>query len=93
MMQYVFDTLGYSRYEWKCDDLNRPSKSAAERLGFCFEGVFKQATVYKNRNRDTAWFAITDKQWPNIKQGFINWLAPENFDQQQQRKSLQACRD
>jgi RimJ/RimL family protein N-acetyltransferase len=93
MMQYVFDTLGYRRYEWKCDDLNGPSKSAAERLGFCFEGVFQQATVYKNRNRDTAWFAITDKQWPSIKQGFISWLASENFDQQQrQRKALQMFR-
>lgn len=93
MMQQVFDTLGYRRYEWKCDNLNTPSKRAAERLGFCFEGIFKQATIYKNRSRDTAWFAITDKQWPVIKQAFVSWLSPDNFDEQQrQLKSLQAFR-
>ncbi len=78
MMQYVFDDLGYRRYEWKCDNLNAASRSAAARYGFQFEGIFRQAAVYKNRNRDTAWFAITDKDWPALKVAFESWLAPEN---------------
>jgi len=80
MMARVFDELGYRRYEWKCDSLNAPSRAAAERLGFRFEGIFRQATVYKQRNRDTAWFSILDSEWPGLKQGFERWLAPENFD-------------
>lgn len=93
MMQRVFDTLGYRRYEWKCDALNAPSKRAAERLGFSFEGVFKKATIYKGRNRDTAWFAITDDEWPAIKQAFESWLSPNNFDQNNlQINSLQSLR-
>lgn len=80
MMQYLFDELGYRRYEWKCDSLNAPSKKAALRLGFEYEGTFKQATIYKNRNRDTAWYAIIDKQWPAIKQSFQVWLDVNNFD-------------
>jgi RimJ/RimL family protein N-acetyltransferase len=80
LMKRVFDELGYRRYEWKCDNCNDPSKAAAERYGFTYEGLFRQATVYKGRNRDTAWFSITDKEWPAIKRGFEQWLAPANFD-------------
>ena len=87
MMQYVFDELGYRRYEWKCDSLNAPSKKAALRLGFEYEGVFKQATIYKNRNRDTAWYAIIDKHWPVIKQAFQLWLDADNFDDEGRQKS------
>ncbi len=91
MMCRVFDELGYRRYEWKCDALNAPSKRAAERLGFTFEGVFRQATHYKGRNRDTAWFSIIDSEWPRIRAAFENWLAPGNFDASgQQRQPLQA---
>ncbi|TMV09184.1 GNAT family N-acetyltransferase [Ruegeria sediminis] len=80
MMRRVFDELGYRRYEWKCDALNAPSRRAAERLGFQFEGVFRQATHYKGRNRDTAWYAIIDKDWPRIRDAFEAWLSPDNFD-------------
>ncbi|WP_170784689.1 GNAT family N-acetyltransferase [Ruegeria lacuscaerulensis] len=91
MMRRVFDELGYRRYEWKCDALNAPSRSAAERLGFTFEGIFRQATHYKGRNRDTAWYSILDSEWPRIRSAFEAWLTPENFDQTgQQRQSLQA---
>lgn len=81
MMKQAFDGLGYRRYEWKCDALNAPSRAAAERLGFVYEGTFRQATVYKGRNRDTAWFSITDQDWPAVKAGFEAWLDPANFDQ------------
>lgn len=80
MMRRTFDELGYRRYEWKCDALNAPSRKAAERLGFTYEGTFRQATHYKGRNRDTAWFSIIDNEWPGLKQRFERWLAPENFD-------------
>jgi RimJ/RimL family protein N-acetyltransferase len=80
LMRRVFDELGYRRYEWKCDALNAPSRAAAARLGFRFEGVFRQAVVYKGRNRDTAWFSIIDREWPTLKAAFETWLAPENFD-------------
>jgi RimJ/RimL family protein N-acetyltransferase len=73
--------LGYRRYEWKCDSLNAPSRAAALRLGFTFEGIFRQAVVYKGRSRDTAWFSITDGEWPALRQAYLHWLAPENFDQ------------
>ncbi len=79
MMKRTFDELGYRRYEWKCDALNAPSMRAAARLGFSYDGLFKQALVYKGRNRDTAWFSILDTDWPRIKAGFEAWLAPENF--------------
>jgi RimJ/RimL family protein N-acetyltransferase len=79
MMQHAFE-LGYRRYEWKCDALNRPSRVAAERLGFVFEGIFRQATVYKGRSRDTAWYSIIDAEWPRLRRAFATWLAPENFD-------------
>jgi RimJ/RimL family protein N-acetyltransferase len=77
---YVFDALGYRRYEWKCNDLNGPSKQAAVRLGFTFEGVFRQHLIVKGRNRDTAWFSMLDSEWPLRRAAFERWLAPENFD-------------
>ncbi len=80
MMTRVFDELGYRRYEWKCDALNAPSRAAAVRLGFRFEGIFRQATVYKQRNRDTAWFSIIDSEWPALKAAFATWLDTANFD-------------
>ena len=86
MMQHAFD-LGYRRYEWKCDALNAPSRKAAERLGFSYDGLFKKALVYKGRNRDTAWFSILDQDWPHIKAGFETWLAAENFDAKGQQKN------
>jgi RimJ/RimL family protein N-acetyltransferase len=79
MMRNVFE-LGYRRYEWKCDSLNAPSRAAAQRLGFSYDGLFRQAIVYKGRNRDTAWYSITDAEWPAIRGAFEQWLAPENFD-------------
>lgn len=80
MMQKAFE-LGYRRYEWKCDALNADSRAAAERLGLSFEGVFRQATVYKGRNRDTAWYAATDAEWPALRAAFLAWLDPGNFDE------------
>ncbi len=80
MMRRAFGELGYRRYEWKCDSLNAGSRHAAERLGFRFEGVFRQATVYKGRNRDSAWYAILDSEWPAIRAAFERWLDPGNFD-------------
>ena len=80
LMQYVFDVLQYRRYEWKCDSLNAPSRKAADRLGFRFEGVFRQAVIYKGRSRDTAWFSIIDKEWPLLKATFLAWLSADNFD-------------
>jgi len=94
LMKHVFDELGYRRYEWKCDSLNAPSRQAAKRLGFRFEGIFLQAVVYKGRTRDTAWFSIIDGEWPALRAAFERWLAPENFDAHgQQRTSLTAMRD
>jgi RimJ/RimL family protein N-acetyltransferase len=80
LIRHAFDELGYRRLEWKCDALNAPSRRAAERYGFRFEGIFRQHMVIKGRNRDTAWFAITDQEWPRIRAGFEAWLAPDNFD-------------
>jgi RimJ/RimL family protein N-acetyltransferase len=79
MMKYAFD-LGYRRYEWKCDSHNEPSRKAAKRLGFTFEGLFRQAVVYKGRNRDTSWFSVVDSEWPSLRQAFESWLDPANFD-------------
>src|SRR5260221_3091640 len=79
MMNRAFE-LGYRRYEWKCDSLNTKSRVAAQRLGFSFEGVFRQATVYKGRNRDTAWYAVIDREWPALNQALVRWLDPANFD-------------
>ena len=81
MMSNVFDNLGYRRYEWKCDDLNKRSKKAALRLGFKFEGLFRQSTIYKKRNRDTAWYSIIDKEWKKIRIVYKKYLKKENFDQ------------
>lgn len=80
MMRCAFDELGYRRYEWKCNALNAASRAAAERYGFRFEGIFRQADVVKGRNRDTAWFSITDCEWPAVKAAFDSWLDPANFD-------------
>jgi hypothetical protein len=80
MMNRAF-TLGYRRYEWKCNALNAPSRSAALRLGFSFEGIFRQATIVKGCNRDTAWFSIIDPEWPRIKASLEQWLQPTNFDE------------
>lgn len=81
MMRRVFDELGYRRYEWKCDSLNAPSRATALRLGFQYEGIFRQALVYKGRNRDTAWYSITDREWPALKGELDRWLDPGNFDE------------
>jgi RimJ/RimL family protein N-acetyltransferase len=80
MMAHVFNVLGYRRYEWKCDALNLPSRRAAKRLGFTYEGTFRQAVLVKGRNRDTAWFSVTDGEWQRLEPAFAAWLAPANFD-------------
>ena len=93
MMRRVFEELGYRRYEWKCDALNAASNRAAKRLGFTYEGTFRQATMYKGRNRDTAWYSILDREWPAAKAGFEAWLDPANFDDEgRQIRSLEECR-
>jgi len=79
MMRHAFE-LGYRRYEWKCDSLNEKSRRAAERLGFTFEGIFRQAIVYKGRSRDTAWYSIVDSEWPLLRESFERWLDRDNFD-------------
>ena len=92
LMAHAFE-LGFRRYEWKCDALNAPSRRAAERLGFTFEGIFRQAIHYKGRNRDTAWYSITDDEWPAIREAQRAWLQPENFDADgRQRRSLETLR-
>jgi RimJ/RimL family protein N-acetyltransferase len=89
LARHAFDELGYRRLEWKCDALNEPSRRAAVRFGFTFEGVFEQHMVVKGRNRDTAWYAITDRRWPEIRAAFEAWLDPSNFDADgRQRRSL-----
>jgi RimJ/RimL family protein N-acetyltransferase len=89
LLRHAFEELGYRRVEWKCNALNAASRRAAERFGFTFEGVFHQHMVVKGRNRDTAWFAITDRAWPAIRAGYDAWLAPGNFDADgRQRTSL-----
>ncbi len=93
LMRHAFEDLGYRRYEWKCDDLNAPSRRAAERFGFTYEGTFRQAVVYRGRNRDTAWFSIIDREWPRLKAGFEAWLDPGNFEADgRQIKRLEALR-
>jgi RimJ/RimL family protein N-acetyltransferase len=92
--RHVFDDLGYRRFEWKCNNANEPSKQAALRLGFTFEGVFRQHMIAKGENRDTAWFAMLDHEWPAHRAAFERWLAPDNFDEGgRQRLSLADCRD
>jgi RimJ/RimL family protein N-acetyltransferase len=94
LASHAFDDLGYRRLEWKCDSLNEPSRRAAERFGFVFEGVFRQHMVVKGRNRDTAWFSIVDGEWPAVRAGFEAWLSPQNFDEEgYQRKSLRDLRE
>ena len=91
MMARVFGDLGYRRYEWKCDALNEASCRAAERLGFSYDGTFRQATMYKGRNRDTAWYAVLDRDWPRLEAAYEAWLDPANFDAKgQQRQRLSA---
>lgn len=87
MMARVFDELGYRRYEWKCNNLNEASKAAARRLGFTYEGTFRQMSVVKGHNRDTAWFAILDSEWPAVKAAFQQWLSPDNFDAEGRQKT------
>lgn len=92
LASYVFETLGYRRYEWKCDDLNKPSMKSAKRLGFTYEGTFRQHKIYKTRNRNTAWFSMLDSEWPHIKQQYERWLSLSNFDingQQFERLNIQ----
>jgi RimJ/RimL family protein N-acetyltransferase len=86
MARYAFDTLGNRRFEWKCNARNAPSRSAAQRFGFTFEGIFRQHMVIKGRNRDTAWYAMTDRDWPGIKAAFEAWLDPANFDSSGRQK-------
>ena len=89
MARHAFDDLGYRRLEWKCDSLNGPSRRAAERFGFTFEGIFRQHMVTKGRNRDTAWYSMTDGEWPLRRAAFEAWLSPDNFDVEgRQRRSL-----
>ena len=87
MARYVFEDLGYRRYEWKCNSLNQPSRRAALRLGFTFEGIFRQHMIVKGRNRDTAWFSMLDAEWPARKPAFERWLHPSNFDAEGRQKS------
>jgi RimJ/RimL family protein N-acetyltransferase len=90
----AFDDLGYRRLEWKCDSLNLPSRRAADRFGFTFEGIFRQHMIVKGRNRDTAWFGMTDADWPNRKAAFEAWLSPENFDTAgKQKRTLSEVRN
>ncbi len=92
--RYVFETLGYRRYEWKCDALNTPSKRAAQRIGFTFEGIFRQHMIVKGHSRDTAWFAMLDSEWPRAKAAFEQWLDPKNFDAEgRQRRKLEDIRN
>jgi RimJ/RimL family protein N-acetyltransferase len=93
LARYVFETLHYRRYEWKCNALNSPSRNAAQRLGFTFEGIFRQHMIVKGRNRDTAWFSMLDTEWPDRKTHFERWLDPSNFDERgQQRSSLHSSK-
>ena len=93
MARHVFEDLGYRRYEWKCDSHNLPSRRAALRLGFTFEGIFRQHMIVKGRSRDTAWFSMLDSEWPARKAAFERWLDPENFDTAgRQRQKLEQVR-
>ena len=88
LAKYVFETLGYRRYEWKCDNLNAPSKHAAQRFGFTYEGLFRQSNICKGRNRDTAWFSLLDSEWPDVKARFEHWLELSNFDQRDNKLNI-----
>ena len=87
LARYIFEDLGYRRYEWKCDACNAPSRRAALRLGFTFEGIFRQHMIVKGRNRDTAWYSMLDREWGDRKQAFERWLDPANFDAAGRQKS------
>lgn len=90
--RHAFDDLGYRRFEWKCNDRNEPSKAAATRFGFTFEGVFRQDMILKGESRDTAWFSILDSEWPALRAEYERWLSPDNFDAAGQQKSKLAVR-
>jgi RimJ/RimL family protein N-acetyltransferase len=93
LARHAFEALGYRRYEWKCDALNAASRRAAERLGFTFEGIFRQHMILKGRSRDTAWYSILDGEWPRIRAAFEQWLMPGNFDESgRQRNTLEDIR-
>ena len=93
LMRHAFEDLGFRRYEWKCDSLNQPSRDAALRLGFTEEGTFRQALVYKGRNRDTTWFSVVDTEWPRVRAALEEWLADDNHDGRgHQRRSLAGVR-
>ena len=87
MIRHCFDDLGVRRLEWKCDALNAPSRKAAERFGFTFEGIFRQHLIVKGRNRDTAWYAMLDKDWPRFRKAFETWLSPDNFNAKGEQKA------
>lgn len=94
LARYVFETLGYRRYEWKCNSLNAPSRRAAQRFGFTFEGILRQHMIAKGRNRDTAYYSMLDSEWPRMKSAFESWLDPKNFDGEgRQRRSLEDIRN
>lgn len=90
---YVFETLRFRRYEWKCNALNGPSVRAAKRLGFTYEGTFRQHMIVKGRSRDTAWFSMVDGEWARVKRGFEGWLAEENFEGGVQKRRLEEVRE
>jgi RimJ/RimL family protein N-acetyltransferase len=93
MARHAFEDLGYRRYEWKCNDLNAPSRRAAVRLGFTYEGTFRQHMIVKGRNRDTAWYSMIDTEWPRVKAAFEAWLDPGNFDEAgRQKRRLEEIR-
>ena len=87
MARHAFEDLGYRRYEWKCNAFNAPSRAAAKRLGFTYEGLFRQHMIVKGRNRDTAWFSLLDSEWPHAKAAFEAWLSPDNFDAEGRQKA------
>ncbi|RYN91872.1 hypothetical protein AA0120_g5560 [Alternaria tenuissima] len=94
LAKYVFETLGFRRYEWKCNSLNHPSRRAAERLGFRYEGTFRQHMIVRGRNRDTNWYSILDSEWDHVKIAMETWLHPDNFDEEgRQKKTLQQLRE
>jgi RimJ/RimL family protein N-acetyltransferase len=93
MARHVFEDLGYRRYEWKCNALNEPSRRAALRLGFSFEGIFRQHMIQKGRSRDTAWYAMLDCEWASRKGRFEKWLSPENFDETGRQRLRLSCMD
>lgn len=94
LMCHIFEDLGYRRYEWKCDALNAPSRAAAQRLGFCYEGTFRQDKVVKGRSRDTAWYSMIDTDWPRVREAMTTWLEPDNFgDDDRQKRPLRVSEE